>query len=69
MPLNPEKYQNKYRSATARAVWHDYNEGDYFITICTQNRRHFFGRIVNQEMLFSEIGTYAAEYLAGDSEQ
>ncbi len=42
-----ELFQNKYRIPSARAEWWDYgNNAAYFITICTQNREHFFGRIV-----------------------
>jgi REP element-mobilizing transposase RayT len=40
------KYHNQYRIPSARATWHDYNGGAYFITICTRRREHFFGEIV-----------------------
>ncbi len=40
-----EKFQNKYRIGTKRASWHDYNGGEYFITICTKDRVHYFGEI------------------------
>ncbi|MCQ2605536.1 MAG: hypothetical protein MJ204_03205 [Bacteroidales bacterium] len=40
-----EKYQNKYRVPSSRAPWHGYNGGVYFVTICTQNREHYFGGI------------------------
>ncbi|MBQ7533960.1 MAG: hypothetical protein IJT45_09780 [Bacteroidales bacterium] len=53
-----QKFQNKYRIPSARANWHDYNGGTYFITICTKNREHFFGEIDNGEMVLSEIGKY-----------
>lgn len=33
--------------------------GAYFITICTHNRQHFFGRIENGKMILSELGTLA----------
>ena len=32
------------------------------ITICTQNRHHFFGHIKNQEMQLSEIGILAEKF-------
>ena len=41
-----EKFRNKYRIGSARAKWHDYNGGIYFITICTKYRMHYFGEIV-----------------------
>lgn len=42
-----------------RADFHDYGEGCYFITICTEGKRHYFGEIRNGEMFLSEIGRYA----------
>ena len=54
------KFQNKYRSESARAQWWDYgNEGAYFITICTKNREHFFGEIINGIMHLSHLGVLA----------
>jgi putative transposase len=42
-----KKYQNKYRSETTRLKNHDYGSDDwYFVTICTNNREHDFGEIV-----------------------
>ena len=51
-----DKFQNKYRIPSARAVWHDYNGGDYFITICTSGREHYFGEILNGEMVLNGLG-------------
>lgn len=28
-----------------RAEFHDYSGGDYFITICTRDKKHYFGEI------------------------
>lgn len=42
-----KKFQNRYRIPSARAAWHDYNGGLYFVTVCTKNRKHFFGEITN----------------------
>lgn len=54
------KFQNKYRSESARAQWWDYgNEGAYFITICTKNREHLFGEIINGIMHLSHLGVLA----------
>lgn len=39
-----------------RADWHDYNGGIYFVTICTHNKRHIFGKIINNEMVLSPLG-------------
>mgnify|MGYP001220051153 CR=1 FL=1 len=55
-----EKFQNKYRIASARAQWWNYGwNGAYFITICTKNREHFFGEIKNGEMVLSNTGIIA----------
>lgn len=63
-----ELYQGKYRIKSVRATWCNYNEGLYFITICTAGKRHFFGEIKDAEMLFSEIGEYA-QYCVSQIEQ
>jgi putative transposase len=56
------KFKNKYRIPSARASWWDYaNPGSYFITICTDRRRHHFGRIVEKQMFLSAIGDIVAE--------
>ena len=57
-------FHSKFRVLSARADWHDYNGGAYFVTICTQNREHFFGEIENGEMLLSEIGKYANQNIS-----
>ena len=59
--MSDDRWQNKYRIESARADWHDYDGGSYFITICTKYREHFFGEIRDGEMVLSEIGGYAAE--------
>jgi len=56
-------YKNKYRIPSARADWHDYNCGYYFITICTDKREHFFGEIKEERMLLSELGLFANSYI------
>jgi REP element-mobilizing transposase RayT len=51
------KFQNKYRNESARAPWWNYaNDGAYFITICTAERKWLFGEISNNEMNLSPIG-------------
>jgi REP element-mobilizing transposase RayT len=54
--MKTEKFQNKYRIPSARAVWHDYNGGDYFVTICTAGRECYFGEIRNGEMRLNVLG-------------
>ena len=41
-----------------RANWHEYDGGDYFVTICTKNQFHYFGEIKNDEIILTDIGIY-----------
>ena len=42
-----KRFQDKYRIPSARLKNWDYGcNGSYFITICTQNRDNYFGKIV-----------------------
>ena len=58
-----DKFQNKYRIPSARLQNWDYSSnGAYFITICTQNREHYFGEIKDAAMQLSTIGQLAEQY-------
>jgi len=58
--MSSDKFRNKYRTDSARAQWYNYGgNGAYFVTICTKNREHYFGKIVNGTMRLSEIGEIA----------
>ena len=59
--MSDELFRNKYRNDTARATWHDYNGGEYFITICTKKREHHFGEIFDGAMQLSVLGEYAEQ--------
>ena len=39
-----------------RAEWHDYNSGIYFVTICSKDKQHIFGKIKDSIMILSDIG-------------
>lgn len=55
-----DKFQNKYRIASARLQHWDYRwAGAYFITICTAKRIHYFGEIENRKMVLSNVGVIA----------
>jgi len=55
-------FKNKYRIESTRLQGWDYSrEGLYFVTICTHDRKHFFGEIVAGEMQLSPIGEIVAE--------
>ena len=54
---NMDKYQKKYRIHSTRLPnWNYGNASLYFVTICTQKMVHFFGEIVEEEIILSEIG-------------
>lgn len=61
--MDETKYKGRYRIPSARAWWHQYNGGIYFVTICTQNREHFFGEIKEGVMTLSEIGEYLKQQI------
>jgi REP element-mobilizing transposase RayT len=57
------KFRGKYRIESARLKTWDYRwAGWYFITIVTYDRRWFFGRIKNGEMIYSPIGEIADRF-------
>jgi putative transposase len=58
-----DKFQNKYRIPSARLQNWDYGaNGSYFITICTQDRQHYFGEIINKEMQLNVLGEMAEKH-------
>lgn len=59
--MSSDLFRNKYRIPSARATWHDYNGGAYFVTICTRDMEHYFGEIASGEMNMTEIGEYVQQ--------
>jgi REP element-mobilizing transposase RayT len=52
-----EKFNNRYRIHSARLESFDYGSaGMYFITICTKDRKQYFGSIKNDVLDLSELG-------------
>jgi len=52
-----DKYRNKYRIQSHRMPGWDYSgNGYYFITIVTQNRVCYLGKILNSKMILSDFG-------------
>ena len=50
-------FNNKYRIETTRLKNWDYgSNAAYFVTICTNERFHFFEKIENDEMILNDIG-------------
>ncbi len=57
-----KKFQGKYRNGTFRLQSWNYGfKGEYFITICTRNRKHYFGEVIDGEMVLNTIGKIAEE--------
>jgi REP element-mobilizing transposase RayT len=51
------KFQNKYRVESTRLKNWDYrNPGAYYVTICTKDRKYYFGDIIDEKMVLSPIG-------------
>jgi len=58
-----ERFLNKYRNESARLKGYDYSSpGAYFTTICTKDRKHYFGNINNGTMSLTEIGNISYKY-------
>jgi len=43
--MSDNKFKGTYRIPSARAQWHDYEGGEYFVTICTPTHGHFSGNL------------------------
>jgi len=55
-----ENYKNKYRiKSICLQNWNYGWNAVYFVTICTYNSEHYFGRIINNKMELSAIGIIA----------
>ncbi len=54
---------NKYNRQSIRLKGYDYSSpGEYFITICTHNRKHIFGNVADGEMRLNEYGVVARDF-------
>ncbi len=57
-----DKFKGKYRTDSMRMQKWNYGwNASYFVTICTENRAHFFGEIKDKKMQLSEIGCIAEQ--------
>ena len=57
-----ELFKNKYRVKSARLKGWDYStDGHYFVTICTKDKKHYFGKVMDGEMRLSKLGIVAKE--------
>ena len=56
MTFNPKLHHRK----SIRLKGHDYSQkGLYFITICCHEKKHLFGKIINEKMILNDAGIYA----------
>ncbi|MFN8697968.1 MAG: hypothetical protein ACK500_12270 [Flavobacteriales bacterium] len=56
------KYAGKYRIESVRKAGYDYSKpGSYFITICTHQRKHYFGAVQSGNMHLSVAGEKAQQ--------
>lgn len=56
----PQKYKNKYRIESIRLQNWDYGwNAAYFVTMCTQHRKPFFGNVANGITRLTNIGCLA----------
>ncbi len=54
------KFRNKYRTDSVRLQTWNYGwDAVYFITICTRDRKNYFGNVVDGVMELNEIGKIA----------
>lgn len=51
------------RRISHRAQFLSYDAGTFFITICTRERKHFFGEIIDGVMELSDIGRFVTSQL------
>ncbi len=55
------KNNNLPQRKSPRAQWHNYDGAEYFVTICTRSREHYFGEINNAVIKLTDIGEYAKQ--------
>ena len=60
--MNNGQYHD--RKSPRATFHHDFSGGDYFVTICTHGRVHYFGEIRDDAMRLSPIGECCREQLA-----
>jgi len=49
-------FMNRYRIASNRMSWCDYDIWWFFVTICTNDKIHYFGKIVDGVMVLNDMG-------------
>ena len=57
-------FKGKYRIASCRLPYQNYEVGCFFVTICAKDMVHYFGRIVDGKMLLTPVGKAADDLIA-----
>ena len=61
--MNKCLYKNKYKINSTRILDKNYSDdGKYFVTLCTQHRKMYFGKVVNKKMVLNKIGFMANKF-------
>jgi REP element-mobilizing transposase RayT len=57
-------FQDRYRIESARLQGRDYAAaGTYLVTVCTKNRRYWFGEVHEERMVLNSVGMIVVEEL------
>ena len=57
-------YKNKYRSKSLRLKDWDYSSaGWYYVTICTNGKKKYFGEVVNGKIILNDLGNIVKKFL------
>lgn len=62
-PHQPDNQQRLRQRKNIRAEFHDYSGGKYFVTICTRDKSHYFGKIKDESMHYTPVGKYCKLHL------
>ena len=55
-------FHDQYRVESARCCGCDYAEvGMYLVTVCTKDRRHWFGEVMSERMILNPVGMIVVE--------
>ncbi len=56
-------FKGKYRIKSTRLKGYNYgSNGYYYVTICTKDRCHYFGEIINHKMIYNRVGYLAIKF-------
>ena len=59
----PDCHSDKCVRKSPRASFSNYLGGDYFVTMCTKDKAHYFGTIANGEIHYTSLGYYCRQQL------